>query len=136
MGHGRKRVLVVDDEAGLRSLICTAIDAFLVETGIHIEEEQTAHDAYVRVVQGANDRWFIVTDYKMPPVNGHPIRDGMDLIRRVRGHTPDVQAHIVFMTGTSIAEEDVHALGADRFLEKPYIFSAIIEDLVQFLASE
>ncbi len=132
----RTRVLVVDDCVAIRSVIRGALMKPLASAGIDVEEEESAHEAFVRVTSDPGDRWFIVTDYQMPSVNGHPIRDGMDFIRRIRGHVPDIRAHIIFMTGTSVPKEELATLGADRCFEKPMTLSLIVEELLSFLASE
>ncbi|MCI0479594.1 response regulator [Candidatus Uhrbacteria bacterium] len=130
----RKRVLVVDDDAGVRSVIRASVDALLAEAGIRLEEEGTASAAYDRVAQGERDAWFIVTDNRMPSVGGQPVRDGKDLICRIRRRA--VRAHIIFMSGSEHRREDVSSIGADRCLVKPFVFAPILEDLRRFLSTD
>jgi CheY-like chemotaxis protein len=107
-----KRVLVVDDEALLRTLI----KRLLERAGHDVAEAQDGSQACRLVHQsGAFD--LVITDLVMPGL------DGLEVIRRVRRHDP--RTRIIAMSGwghpgsVATGRSAATACGADLFLQKP-----------------
>jgi DNA-binding response OmpR family regulator len=107
-----KRVLVVDDEALLRSLIKRVLE----RAGLDVAEAQNGLQAYRLVLQtGAFD--LVIADVVMPGL------DGLEVIRQVRQQHP--RTRIIAMSGwgrPDAAKDGLSAAavcGADLFLEKP-----------------
>jgi two-component system, NtrC family, response regulator AtoC len=112
------RVLVIDDEEGVRSFVAEAL-------------ERAGHDA-VQAGDGgaglkiASEEPFdvVITDLKMPAV------DGMAVVRTLRSEQPDVE--IIVLTAFGDVESAVEAmkLGALDYLQKPLKGPSVVRDLV------
>ncbi|MBI4576650.1 MAG: response regulator [Planctomycetes bacterium] len=110
----RPRVLVVDDEAGVRTLV-----AGILEDLYDVTSEADPTRALERVLAGEAD--LVVTDVRMPGM------DGIELLRRVRAGAPGIP--VIIMTGYQTQENIIGSFreGARTFIRKP--FEA--EDLVK-----
>jgi two-component system KDP operon response regulator KdpE len=101
------RVLLVDDEAGIRKVVRDALEraGHDVETAVDGEEA-------VRVLEGA-DYALVVTDLSMPRL------DGLELVREIR-RTSAVP--ILVLTVRQEEREKVRLLdaGADDYVTKPF----------------
>jgi two-component system response regulator AtoC len=111
------RILVVDDEEGLRE----ALAEKLRYSGHEVETADSAETALARISRF--DPELIVTDLMMPGLSG------LDLLERVRGSLPDVD--VVVMTGHEDMSTAVDAMkaGAFDYLVKP-VKLAHVDDLV------
>jgi ribonuclease P protein subunit RPR2 len=99
------RLLLVDDDAGLRALLRTTFE--LVD--VQVEEAQDADAALASVARCRPD--VIVLDIAMPGM------DGLELSRRLKDD-PDTRAiPIVLLSG---AERRPGAVAAEAFLTKPF----------------
>ncbi|MGH7896261.1 MAG: sigma-54-dependent transcriptional regulator [Candidatus Binatia bacterium] len=103
-----RRVLVVDDEPGMRA----GLAEVLRRGGFQVDAAGTAEDALVRLHAGGAD--LLVTDLRLPGLSG------TDLLRELRGAGLDVPAVVITAHGT--VEDAVAAmkLGALDFLAKPF----------------
>jgi DNA-binding NtrC family response regulator len=101
----RAHVLVVDDDPQLLSL--------LVDTLTAIGYEVTGAPGGIEALDTLTTRKFdlMVTDIKMPNL------DGIQLLKRVRRHYPDMP--VIFITGVVTPEIISHA-APDGFLAKPF----------------
>jgi len=111
-GHGRPRILVVDDYAGAREAVCLMLDAL----GYEAEGVASGADALDRLAPGAYA--VVISDLVMPGVSGWTVAD------HVRQRRPDTG--LVLMTGyfTSEAARRARELGAP-LLEKPFSVGAL-----------
>jgi two-component system chemotaxis sensor kinase CheA len=102
----RRRVLVVDDSAGVRQLISATLSA----RGYDVEVAGSAKEAVIAVASGRFD--VLVVDYAMPRSNG------ADLVRALRAG--NVTIPIVMVSGVATPEEQATAweAGVDAYLEK------------------
>lgn len=102
----RRRVLVVDDSAGVRQLISATLSA----RGYEVEVAASAKEAVIAVASGRFD--VLVVDYAMPRSNG------VDLVRALRAG--NVTIPIIMVSGVATAEEQAAAwdAGVDAYLEK------------------
>ncbi len=64
LGTGRQRILVADDDAGLRTILASA----LADLGFAVEEAENGLDALRKVVAQPYDA--VVIDYHMPEIDG------------------------------------------------------------------
>jgi two-component system, NtrC family, response regulator HydG len=106
--NGPKRVLVVDDEKGVR----TTLAANLELEGYEVVEAESGF----RAVELAKERPFevVITDMRMPGMNG------LETFREIRKVRPDTA--VVLMTGFALEkllEEGVNE-GAYAVLQKPF----------------
>lgn len=101
------RILVAEDEPGLREFIA---DALSIDDHIVV----VASDGRVasRLV---DERAFdvVITDLKMPVV------DGMALLRKLRAEQPEVEVIVMTAFGTVDTAVEAMKLGAFEFLQKP-----------------
>jgi two-component system nitrogen regulation response regulator NtrX len=101
-------VLVVDDEANLRRMLC----AVLVAEGYRTAEAASGTEALAAVSRRRPDA--VLLDLSMP---GGP--DGLETLERMAGEAPGVP--VIMMSGRAGLSDAVRAtkLGAYHFLEKP-----------------
>jgi chemotaxis protein histidine kinase CheA len=101
-----RRILVVDDSAGVRQLISATLSA----RGYEVEVASSAKEAVMAVASGRFDA--LVVDYAMPRSNG------VDLVRALRAG--NVTIPMVMVSGVATAEEQAAAweAGVDAYLEK------------------
>ena len=108
MSDNRERILVVDDAPDTVEVLERSLTAagFAVLTATGVVEAVG--------VLGAHAVDVVVTDLKMPRVNG------MELVRHVRENCPDTA--VVVITGYPSVEGAVEAIkrGAENFLPKPF----------------
>jgi two-component system chemotaxis sensor kinase CheA len=102
----RRRVLVVDDSAGVRQLISATLSA----RGYEVEVAGNAKEAVMAVASGRFD--VLIVDYAMPRSNG------VDLVRALRAG--NVTIPIVMVSGVATPEDQAAAweAGVDAYLEK------------------
>ncbi|MBA3541126.1 MAG: sigma-54-dependent Fis family transcriptional regulator [Deltaproteobacteria bacterium] len=101
------RILVADDEAGLREFLTDALEL--------------DHHTIVAARDGAeaakhlDERGFdlVLTDLKMPKL------DGMSLLRKVRAEQPEVEVIVMTAHGTVDNAVEAMKLGAFEYLQKP-----------------
>jgi two-component system nitrogen regulation response regulator NtrX len=103
----RPRILVVDDEPGVRG----ALSGILRDEGYHVEAVETGEDCLDRLTRAAFD--VVLLDVWLPGV------DGLTTLARLRDRQTD--AEVVMISGHGNIESAVRAikLGAFDFIEKP-----------------
>src|SRR6478672_473628 len=120
----RNKVLVVDDESGVRF----GIRDFLEQHGYEIEEAESCHDAQHIFRTSRPD--IVIADYMLP--------DGtaLDLIPRLK--EIDSEIPLLVLTGHGSIDLAVKAIkeGAEQFLTKPIEMSALHVILQRLLESQ
>jgi putative nucleotidyltransferase with HDIG domain len=103
------RILLVDDDAGLRALLRTTFEAVDVE----LEEADNAASAAGALERSAPD--VVLLDVRMPGM------DGIELCRRIK-HDPRTQEiAVVLLTGSNGDTQAAgEAAGCDAFIQKPF----------------
>lgn len=106
-GTAKTRVLLVDDEAGLRRALAKIISL----DGAEVVAAANGTEAVAQLGGASFD--VIVSDIRMPEM------DGMSLLRAIRARDLDVP--VVFLTGSPTIETAIEAMeyGAFRYLVKP-----------------
>jgi response regulator RpfG family c-di-GMP phosphodiesterase len=103
------RLLLVDDDAGLRALLRTTFEVVDIE----VDEAESAAAAEERIAEARPD--VIVLDVMMPGT------DGLEYCRRLKGDLATRSIPVVLLTGseggTRVASD---AAGADAFVRKPF----------------
>jgi len=102
-----QRVLVVDDEDGIRAFICKVLEG----QGLGVTEAADGHEAEARLERESFH--LMITDLRMPRV------DGMTLLRKARAEQPEME--VVVLTAHATVDTAVEAmkLGAFDYLQKP-----------------
>jgi response regulator RpfG family c-di-GMP phosphodiesterase len=115
------RVLLVDDDAALRTLLRTTFEVF----DIDVEEAEDARAAELAIATAPPDA--IVLDVRMPGM------DGLDFCRRLKGDPATRGIAVVVLSGsdggTALAAEEA---GAEAALRKPFSplqLLAVVEQL-------
>jgi response regulator RpfG family c-di-GMP phosphodiesterase len=106
LGAHALRVLVVDDDPNLRTLIRTSFEAGDIE----VDEAESAISASGRIAASKPD--VIVLDVAMPRV------DGITFCRRLKADPATRDIAVVLLTGAEDVSEA--AADADAFLRKPF----------------
>jgi signal transduction histidine kinase len=112
--HAPARVLIVDDETGIRTTLC----AFLQASGYEAEAAADAPQALERLAASA---WnVVVSDIVMPGLSG------VDLLKSIHARDPDVQ--VIMMTGNPSVETAAETVrtGACDYLIKPFSKAAFL----------
>ncbi|MGD1916126.1 MAG: response regulator transcription factor [Phycisphaerales bacterium] len=104
----RARVLIVEDDAGVRTAVAEALDAF----GYDSADAQDGRAGLERALGEAFD--LVLLDVRMPHMDGHEV---MAELRRARPGLP-----VIFLTARGESEERVRGLrgGADDYVVKPF----------------
>ena len=105
---GRRRILLVDDDAGLRLLLRTTLglDEFVVEEAGSAEEAAQVGRFWVPAV--------VILDVGLPGMDG--LRFCRELKRNPRYGEPSV----VLLTGQETTRDEIEAAGPDAVLRKPF----------------
>ena len=108
------RLLIVDDEANLRSMLSAA----LRHHGFHTTEAENGRDALEHIAADRPD--LVVLDVMMPDL------DGFEVCRRLRtngDYTP-----VLFLTARDDTEAKVRGLtlGGDDYLQKPFSLDELV----------
>jgi len=120
MKNERKgRVLVVDDEEGVRSFLAESLE----RDGHEVEQ---AEDGSV-ALKAAREEPFdvVITDLRMPKV------DGMSLVRTLRIEQPDVELIVLTAHGDVASAVEAMKLGVFDYLQKPLSGPAAVRALVK-----
>ena len=101
------KILVADDEAGLREFLTDALE-------LDAHTVVTAKDG-AEAARLLDERGFdlVLTDLKMPKL------DGMQLLRKVRAEQPEVEVIVMTAHGTVDNAVEAMKLGAFEYLQKP-----------------
>lgn len=108
------RILVVDDEEAIRDVLTD----FLGMEGYSIETASDGQRALELLSRG--DFSLVLTDLKMPNMGG------LELLKAIRQHTPDVAT--IVMTGFGTVETAIDAMkaGAYDYLLKPFKIDEVL----------
>ena len=102
-----ERVLVVDDEEGIRSFIAEVLTGEGLQVTL-AEDGQEALDLLAR-----KSFHLLISDLKMPRV------DGMELLRRARAEQPEMEVIMLTAYGTVQSAVEAMRIGAFDYLQKP-----------------
>jgi putative two-component system response regulator len=103
------RILLVDDDAGLRALLRTTFEAVDVE----LEEADNAASAAGALERSRPD--VVVLDVRMPGM------DGIELCRRIKRDPRTEDVSVVLLTGgDGGTRAEGEAAGCDAFIQKPF----------------
>jgi CheY-like chemotaxis protein len=119
-GDGRATILVVDDEAALRH----ALVDILRTSGYEVLEAQSATKALEIAEQHSGKLDILLTDIVMPGLRG------TELARRVTKIHPRIQ--VVYMSGYAEGFSEVELPPNSVFLQKPFRFATLLEQLKLF----
>ena len=103
------RLLLVDDDYGLRTLLRTTFEVFDIE----VDEADSAPVALERIAERRPD--VVVLDVHMPGMSG------LELCRKLKTEEETAGIGVVLLTGSEgDTVENADEVGADAFLRKPF----------------
>jgi two-component system, OmpR family, response regulator len=111
------RILVVDDEPTLTDLLTMA----LRYEGCEVRSAATGNSAVRTAREFQPDA--VVLDVMLPDL------DGLEVLRRLRGHSPDVP--VLFLTARDAVEDRIAGLtaGGDDYVTKPFSLEEVVARL-------
>ena len=101
------RILVADDEPGLREFVAEALE----DDGHAVTQAADGAEAAQELARAQFD--LLVTDLRMPRL------DGIALLRRARSDQPDLEVIVLTAHGSVDSAVEAMKLGAFDYLEKP-----------------
>jgi DNA-binding NtrC family response regulator len=116
-GSARLRVLVVDDEADVR------LGLRLLIASLHAEVREAADGALALQTLAQWTPHVLITDLSMGDVSG------MELLRHVREHRPEVKVLMITGYATIALAVEAMRLGAAHFITKPFDNSEILAEV-------
>ena len=103
------RILLVDDDSGLRALLRATFET----ADVVVDEADSAETAQALIRLGHPD--VVVLDVLMPGI------DGLELCRELKIDPETKHIGVVLLTGSDVtSEREARAAGADAFLRKPF----------------
>ncbi|HEX4179845.1 MAG TPA: response regulator [Caulobacteraceae bacterium] len=114
------RVLIVDDQQTMRSLIRTGLQ----QLGFKDFAEASDGEDGLRAVLGRAPQ-LIISDFNMPKL------DGLGLLRAVRSHPPISKVAFIMLTGRADRELVQRAVqfGVNNYLVKPFTVATLKEKI-------
>ena len=121
---GDRRILVVDDEAGVRK----SLALYLQRCGFQVDEAENGSAARDMLEQG--DYFLVITDITMPGMNG------LELLMFIKGL--DRSVDVVMITGHMNIEFAIEAMkkGAFDYLKKPFMLEEVRSAIIRVLDKE
>jgi cyclic di-GMP phosphodiesterase len=117
------RILLVDDDPALRTLLRTT----LAGTDVEVEEADGSEAALAIVRRRVPD--VVLLDVAMPGM------DGLELCPRLKSAAATAELPVVLLTGSDVGERQAGEAGADAYLRKPFSPLELLS-LVERLAGE
>ncbi len=108
---GKRRVLFIEDAVSFRKTLSDLLQA----DGFQVRECSDGASALDASVE--NDFHVIITDYRMPNMNG------ADVTRRLRSRFP---ASVIIGVSWEDMQKVFLAAGADAFLQKPFEYDELV----------
>jgi two-component system chemotaxis response regulator CheY len=114
------RVLVIDDQQSMRSLVC----AGLRDLGFRDIDEAADGEEGLRTVLQVKPE-LILSDFHMPKL------DGLNLLRVIRSHAPTKKLAFIMLTSRADRElvQQAVQLGVNNYLVKPFTVPMLREKI-------
>lgn len=113
MDDNKKRILVVEDDAEMRSLL----KDFFEEDGFEIDSVSNGPEAFRRIAREPFD--LIITDIRMPGLTG------LDILPGIKKLQPEVSIIVITAFGSEEVRRKALERGATAYLEKPILFNKL-----------
>jgi CheY-like chemotaxis protein len=112
-----KRILVVDDDAETRDILCS----ILIERKFIVEKACNGKDALKKIRLNKPD--VILLDYLMP------VMDGMETCRKIKNDPETRAIPIILCSATHIKEGKNRKMRVDGYLEKPFTIEKLFRKI-------
>ena len=105
-----KRVLIIDDEESIRSILSDMLKIF----GNECDCMEDGESAVQHLSKNSPHYHAVFLDLHMPGI------DGFETLRRIRSIDPDIPVYIVSGAGDTTQNDELIAIGATGILPKPF----------------
>ncbi len=112
--HGVVRVLVIDDDADIRRLLCD----ILTSAGHLVADASNGAEGIEIFKKEAFD--LVLTDLEMPEMSG------WEVARSIKNHNPDVTIALITGWGETIDSTQLRESGISTIVNKPFRMDQII----------
>ena len=113
MDDNKKRILIVEDDAEMRSLL----KDFFEEDGFEIDSVSNGSEAFRKIAREPFD--LIITDIRMPGLTG------LDILPGIKKLQPEVSIIVITAFGSEEVRRKALERGATAYLEKPILFNKL-----------
>jgi DNA-binding NtrC family response regulator len=110
MGNDKKRILVIEDDEEMRSLL----KDFFLEEGFETASVENGSEAFRKLAKESFD--LIITDVRMPGLTG------LDILPGIKKLQPESPIIVITAFGTEEVHRRAIERGATAYLEKPIHF--------------
>ena len=124
MGNDKKRILVIEDDQEMRSLL----KDFFEEEGFEIHSVSNGSEAFRILVRELFD--LVITDIRMPGLTG------LDIIPGIKKLQPNVLIIVITAFGSDELRLRAMARGATAYLEKPLHFHELRTMIHEIISSK
>ena len=106
----KHRILIVDDEAAIRDMLCIALEA----AGFDVLDAENAQQAHAKIIDCQPD--LVLLDWMMPGTTG------LELLRRLKRDELTAKMPVIMLTAKAEEDNKISGLdaGADDFVPKPF----------------
>ena len=118
MENGKKRILIIEDDDEMRSLL----KDFLEEEGYEADSVEKATYAFTKLMTGFFD--LIITDIRMPGYSG------LEILPELKRLQPGIPIIVITAFGSEEVYRKALLRGAHAYLEKPIHFHKL-KELIQ-----
>jgi len=122
MNNDRKRILIVEDDEEMRSLLKDFIEA----EGFETDSASNGSEAFRKLAKESFD--LIITDVRMPGLTG------LDILPGVRKLQPEASIIVITAFGSEEVRHRAFERGATAYLEKPIYFHRLRELIYENLS--
>ncbi len=119
----KKRILVVEDDEGMRSLLRD----FFEEEGFEVETAEDGAKVVPRLIKRSFD--LVITDIRMPGLSG------LDIVPTLKQIQPGVAVLVITAFGGKDVRNRTLARGADAYMEKPLQLEKLRTLVTQLISS-
>ena len=113
MDNDRKRILVVEDDEEMRSLLKDFIEA----EGFEADSVSNGSEAFRKLVREPFD--LVITDIRMPGLTG------LDILPGIKKLQPEAPVIVITAFGSEEIQRKAFEKGANAYLEKPIHFQKL-----------
>jgi len=106
-----KRILIIDDEAAIRS----AVERYLTRAGFEVQCASELEEAEALVAHVAYD--LVIVDLSLS--QHHSGTEGLELVRFIRRHCLKTRVIVLTAHGSPAVEKEARRRGCDAFVHKP-----------------
>jgi len=124
MDNNKKRILVIEDDQEMRSLL----KDFFEEEGFEIHSVSNGSEAFRILVRELFD--LVITDIRMPGLTG------LDIIPGIKKLQPNVLIIVITAFGSDEIRLRAMARGATAYLEKPLHFHELRTMIHEIISSK